>query len=224
MQTEGKSPIRKCNECGRDLPLTDEFFYRRSDNRELFHWRCKDCYRRYMREHYTATHAKEREARQDYLVTKRNPATGTVLCTRCQRLLPVAEFYTDSRCSGGLSPWCKRCISEYGVTWRTANKDAVAARGKDRRFGYRLSALVYYGGDPPSCACCNESRLEFLALDHIGGGGRQERLRVGSGERFFRYLQKTNYPPGYRVLCHNCNQAMGIYGYCPHQIENKEGK
>jgi hypothetical protein len=23
--------------------------------------------------------------------------------------------------------------------------------------------------------------------------------------------------PDYRVLCHNCNTALGFYGYCPHQ-------
>jgi len=25
------------------------------------------------------------------------------------------------------------------------------------------------------------------------------------------------YPTGFRVLCHNCNQAIGLYGYCPHK-------
>ena len=33
----------------------------------------------------------------------------------------------------------------------------------------------------------------------------------------FQYLKRNNYPPGYRVLCMNCNFAMGHFGYCPHQ-------
>ena len=27
----------------------------------------------------------------------------------------------------------------------------------------------------------------------------------------------------YRLLCHNCNQSMGWYGYCPHQKEKACG-
>jgi hypothetical protein len=30
---------------------------------------------------------------------------------------------------------------------------------------------------------------------------------------------KENFPPEYRVLCHNCNQSHGWYGYCPHEKE-----
>jgi hypothetical protein len=26
----------------------------------------------------------------------------------------------------------------------------------------------------------------------------------------------------YRVLCHNCNMALGFYGYCPHHPERSE--
>jgi hypothetical protein len=30
-------------------------------------------------------------------------------------------------------------------------------------------------------------------------------------------LRQNSYPTGYRVLCHNCNFALGHYGYCPHK-------
>jgi hypothetical protein len=29
-------------------------------------------------------------------------------------------------------------------------------------------------------------------------------------------LARNGFPDGYRVLCHNCNMALGQYGYCPH--------
>jgi len=32
----------------------------------------------------------------------------------------------------------------------------------------------------------------------------------------YEYLKSNNYPLGYRVLCMNCNFAIGVYGYCPH--------
>ena len=30
-------------------------------------------------------------------------------------------------------------------------------------------------------------------------------------------INSNSFPPGFRVLCHNCNQALGAYGYCPHK-------
>jgi hypothetical protein len=35
----------------------------------------------------------------------------------------------------------------------------------------------------------------------------------------YHYLRKHNYPPGFRVLCHNCNMAFGHFGRCPHEDE-----
>jgi hypothetical protein len=37
------------------------------------------------------------------------------------------------------------------------------------------------------------------------------------GSSVVGWLARQGYPPGYRVLCHNCNSAYGYYGHCPHQ-------
>ena len=78
----------------------------------------------------------------------------------------------------------------------------------------RMDALYHYGGNPPKCACCGESYLEFLCIDH---NGIKKREYKEAGTILFRKLKKENYPKGYRVLCFNCNWAHGMYGYCPHQ-------
>jgi len=64
--------------------------------------------------------------------------------------------------------------------------------------------------------------MEFLAIDHINGGGEKERrkLRRG-GVNFCIWLRSHDFPKGYRVLCHNCNMSLGIYGYCPHKGKPK---
>lgn len=68
------------------------------------------------------------------------------------------------------------------------------------------------------CACCGEQHVEFLALDHIDGDGNEERRELNAiGAKFYRFLRQNHYPPGLRVLCHNCNLARGFYGYCPHE-------
>ena len=93
---------------------------------------------------------------------------------------------------------------------------------RDRR---RKLCLEHYGGKPPKCACCGEKHIEFLGIDHIGGGGRQHRKKIKKKYRsIYDYLFRNNFPEGYRVLCHNCNMSIGFYGYCPHQKENDNSR
>jgi hypothetical protein len=77
-----------------------------------------------------------------------------------------------------------------------------------------------YGG---VCACCGTAELKFLTIDHINGGGNQHRkelVATGMGNNFYPWLKDRGYPPGYRVLCFNCNWAVGHYNrICPHQEE-----
>lgn len=68
------------------------------------------------------------------------------------------------------------------------------------------------------CVCCGESEPMFLAIDHINGGGSKERKTLkNAGTNFYRHIVKNGYPKNYRILCHNCNQAKGYYGRCPHE-------
>jgi hypothetical protein len=87
-----------------------------------------------------------------------------------------------------------------------------------KRRELRLDVLERYGG---KCACCGEAREGFLAIDHIGGGGTKHRKEVtgGGGSKTYRWLQKNGYPRGFRVLCHNCNMAIGLWGKCPHETD-----
>jgi hypothetical protein len=77
-----------------------------------------------------------------------------------------------------------------------------------------VNVIAHYGG---KCACCGEAEFEFLVIDHVNGGGTQHRLEVGSGSHFITWLLDNGLPEGFRVLCHNCNGALGHYGYCPHE-------
>lgn len=94
----------------------------------------------------------------------------------------------------------------------------VADQRKTARDGLRMRALrAYSDGDTPSCSCCREFVPQFLALDHINGGGRKQRQELGGGG-FWTWLRANNYPPGFRVLCHNCNFGRQINGgVCPHE-------
>ena len=87
-----------------------------------------------------------------------------------------------------------------------------------------MSILQYYSADIPFCACCGEKEIKFLSLDHINGGGtkhrqqlQKNRIKPAGGSVVYGWIIKNNFPEGYQILCHNCNQAKGFYGVCPHK-------
>lgn len=121
---------------------------------------------------------------------------------------------------------CKECKPILGKRHYDKYPEKFKAKRKQFRIDHpnfdkeynrkiRREVLVHYGN---KCACCGESTYEFLAFDHIKGGGSKIRRETGIyGSKFTLWLRKNNYPEGFRILCHNCNVAMGLYGYCPHQ-------
>ncbi len=74
-----------------------------------------------------------------------------------------------------------------------------------------------------TCKCCGEQEINFLAIDHINGGGSKHRKALKKpGKMWWKWLKEEGYPKEFQILCHNCNMAKGFYGQCPH--ENKEVK
>lgn len=147
-------------------------------------------------------------------------------CFACGVEQPQAEFYknTSARLNGGsVCRSCKRrrdaayrdrnrvTIRADRRAWHAANRERSLAHSKKYARKIREAVLAAYGG---KCACCGEVAYEFLTIDHINGGGRKHRSEVGFN--ICRVLHREGFPPGYRVLCWNCNCALGRYGRCPH--------
>ena len=111
-------------------------------------------------------------------------------------------------------------VNRYHRDRNARNPEEHRQRQKDLVSRYRLQVLEHYGGTPPRCECCGESSIEFLVLDHRDGGGekhRKEFTKGLAGLNTYRWAVKNDFPPIFRVLCHNCNSSYGHYGYCPHQ-------
>jgi hypothetical protein len=87
-------------------------------------------------------------------------------------------------------------------------------RSRAKTANLKMAAFNAYGG--PVCACCGETIPEFLQLDHVENNGAEHRKRGLMGTALYQLLKSQGYPPGYQVLCANCNFAKGILGYCPH--------
>lgn len=106
----------------------------------------------------------------------------------------------------------------YYRSWYLKNKEKQLKTNRNYHKELKIAVLTRYGG---KCACCGVSEIDFLAIDHIEGGGNKHRKEIGckSGTRFYSWLRQNNYPSGFQVLCHNCNFSKNINkGLCIHQI------
>jgi hypothetical protein len=125
----------------------------------------------------------------------------------------------DNRRTKGLCPCCgskdvqpgrRRCAVclEHG---------RVRQRIAGPKHSKKLKDTVFsaYGGYV--CKCCGETEPLVLTIDHVHGGGCQhEKTLGGLGTKLYRWLISHGFPPGFQVLCFNCN--VGKYrnkGVCP---------
>jgi hypothetical protein len=75
-----------------------------------------------------------------------------------------------------------------------------------------------YGG---ICACCGETNLGFLTIDHLDDSSEKAKWSNGKricGSPFYSRLKLNDFPSGYQVLCFNCNCGRAKnHGVCPHK-------
>ena len=158
-------------------------------------------------------------------------------CSSCKVVKPKDCFNLNASKADGLATECKECRKEEYKKWYAKNREKALEKFSNKykndteyrenynevrrlqRFELKLEVFKHYGGDPPKCACCGETHLEFLVIDHINGDGnkhRQKHFNGSGGHRVRLWLKQNNYPEGFRILCSNCNSSLGSYGYCPH--------
>ena len=151
------------------------------------------------------------------------------LCKSCGRTFPrTAQFFHSfGGRKDGLRPNCKECHRADCARWKRRNPERYSDQSKRRNRKVRLEVLTVYCGGSPACQCCGEAHVEFLALDHIDGGGLAHRRSINEepcGHKLYRWARNNGYPPLLQVLCHNCNCAKGYYGECPHERERRAAR
>lgn len=112
---------------------------------------------------------------------------------------------------------CKHCgkkLKAVKNNWY-ACQDCVNRLSRERNNAARDMVLKYFKN---KCNCCGESRPEFLCVDHVQNDGAAHRKKL-KGYSIYHWLINNKFPSGFQLLCHNCNMAKGLYGYCPHARE-----
>jgi len=101
------------------------------------------------------------------------------------------------------------------------HKDKYQERRRALGLSRKIEALFYYSDGHMKCACCGESMIEFLSIDHVFGGGHRHLKETKAGS-IYQWLRRADYPSGFQVLCYNCNCSKGFFGECPHETARRE--
>ena len=111
---------------------------------------------------------------------------------------------------------CFKCNTAKGLYGQCPHRHAWTPLTPSSKKRQRLKQQVidHYGS---VCACCGESDLCFLNVDHIDGGGKQHRKIIGN-VGIYNWLRKHKFPNGFRILCANCNHGVAMHGTCPHLL------
>jgi len=166
--------------------------------------RCLGCSRKVTKTRWCSVCRKRQRSWQQRARTARLRAG---LCTECGKR-PASKNHR-------ICATCRRLRSVYYRLHR------ASILRKSCQVHARLKAEVMqaYGG---CCTCCQESRLAFLTIDHVANDGAEHRRLLGLSSRpkFYSWLKRKHWPPGFQVLCFNCNCGRHINGgVCPHQEE-----
>jgi len=166
--------------------------------------------------------------------------TSNRKCKKCGDEKPLAEFPKHDK--GGHRHECKECQRNRIRGWeaRNADKKKVNAKAsydrlradpewRERRNAQkrvssgnnyaartRDEVIAAYGG--PICACCGETEPKFLTIDHINNDGHLHRKQGNGATNLYNHLKARKFPPGFQVLCMNCNFGKARNGgICPHK-------
>lgn len=201
---------KTCTSCHVVKSLSD--FHRHRSQRLGVRSVCKLCRRAEASVNSARVSAKNRET-----LLLRHPARALLsACSMCKCA------FMPRRKGGSPQKYCSpRCKNKHDNQMGQERHPQRVRQWWERNPGYahkralarKLLVMRAYGG--ARCACCGEVEVEFLSIDHIGGGGGVHRKAIG-GIGLYSWLIRNKFPAGFRVLCMNCNFATRHGRECPH--------
>lgn len=129
-------------------------------------------------------------------------------------------------------------IAKHGEVYRAKERERTAMRRESPEFveqqrvrgrkywkDLRHEVVMAYGGY--KCACCGETEPAFLQIDHVNNDGAEHRRSLGykgngkgANGRTLKWLRDNGFPPGFQILCANCNFGKALNGgVCPHKSD-----
>ena len=128
-------------------------------------------------------------------------------------------IYCGENSPSGNKKGCEKCLSD-----KSKKNSEYSKRNGDKVRQYNLllkhTVIEKYGG---KCACCGESQILFLTIDHKNNDGNIDRSEnYESSISFYLNLKREATRNDIQVLCFNCNMGKAINGgVCPHVKINR---
>ncbi len=204
--------LKECRRCHKILPLSEfklrEPYYFKKYARprtELSKHvaRCRACTKD-RHTQYSATHKKQRNEQQRRYRDQHRDWYTEYQRVYCKYYRPKNKEYLRQQ-QIKYAQEHKEHLRDYHIDYYRENGEHIRSRLSSTGQETKARVLTHYGGGKLACVLCGEIRLSALTIDHINGGGNQERTRTKlGGHPFHRRLEKLGYPKGYRTLCLNC--------------------
>jgi len=135
------------------------------------------------------------------------------ICNDCRKIRSYLWYENNKmKCHKASKEWVKNNPEKRKLIQKKSNKKV-----RDLR---KLQVINHYSNGTMKCACCGESIIEFLTIDHIHNNGSKERKKTGGGTVFYYWIVKNNFPEGLQILCFNCNCGRNLTKdkICPHKL------
>ena len=134
-------------------------------------------------------------------------------CKLCNKEIAEDKVFCNKDC---YYPWLKSHNPNPKFGKIDKNYSTIKAIRKFSR-SYREKVINFYSQGKIECTICKEQDPIVLCIDHIDENNKNK--KIPSGNTFYRWLIKNNFPGGFQVLCHNCNFRKE---YWRRQREHKE--
>lgn len=94
------------------------------------------------------------------------------------------------------------------------NKEETKKKLNMTRKQQKVEVISRYTANRNCCECCGESRIIFLCVDHILGGGGKHRKKIGN-TYIYTWIVNNGFPKGLQILCMGCNSMKRKAICCP---------
>lgn len=131
------------------------------------------------------------------------PAGFRVLCTKCNFTLGHHGYCPHSDLRQSIKLGRPVLAAAAATPELRASKRAYAQ-------ALKMAAFNAYGG--PVCVDCGEAHHECLSIDHVANDGAAHRRADKRAKNLYVWLRVQGYPPGFKVLCLNCNYLKAFTG------------
>lgn len=148
---------------------------------------------------------------------------GKVCCEKCNDTsVERNRRARKRRVQDGLCTRCGKTRSSHGTLCAKCSEQ-TSDRHRVARQRLRDETFAAYGGYRCSCPGCAVTEPKVLTIDHTNNDGAQHRRSIGATRRhemtgvlFYAWLKKKKFPPGFGVMCMNCNFGKRMNGgVCP---------